>query len=225
LHLDKEKLNMGSNQLGVSKGFTVPQDFFTAATFGTCGGCATATWVVTGVLSGLFHADTGIVGLITAMIVAYAGLFLSGARQKSQYIITFFNGFLIYATVVGATSFLPYINQKTADVVQSTKPNITSSLTRPWIQDRNLISATKNLINVQQEQSTVIHELDRTITSTENSLKQEQNISAEIRTRLLNQLSDGKREIQTTREKIVPETNSLRRLGLTKLPIQTDSPR
>jgi hypothetical protein len=213
---DKEKFTMGSNHSGISKGFTLPQDFFTAATFGTCGGCAMVTWVVTGVLSGLFHIDTGIVGLIVAMIVAYAGLFLTSSRQKSQYIITFFNGFLIYATVVGATSFLPYVNQKTANVVQQAKPSLRNSLTRPWIYDRNLISATRDLIGIQKEQSSTINKLDKTITTIEDTLTREGTLSAESRTKMLSQLSEGKKDIQSTREEIKPSTMSLERFGLGK---------
>lgn len=205
---------MSSNDSAMSKGFALPQEFFTAATFGTCGGCAMITWVVTGVLSGLFHIGTGIVGLVVAMLVAYAGLFLSSPRQTSQYIITFFNGFLIYATVVGATSFLPYVNPQTASVVQQTKPDVKGSLTRPWVYDRNLLSATKGLIGIQQEQSSTINKLNETITTIESSLAQEQTLSAESRTKVLNQLSEGKRAIQTTREQIKPSTTLLKRFGV-----------
>ena len=58
-----------ANHSGTSNEFTLPQDFFTTATFGTCSGCAMITWIITGVLSGLFHINTGITGLIVAMIV------------------------------------------------------------------------------------------------------------------------------------------------------------
>lgn len=193
---------MAKNQNNGLRGFTLPQDFFTAATFGTCSGCAMITWIVTGVLSGLFHANAGIVGLIVAMIVAYAGLLLSSPRQKTQYIITFFNGFLIYATVVGATSFLPYVNQQTANVVEPTKPGVKASLARPWIYDRNLVSTARNLNNIQKEQSSTLEKLDKTITSIEGSLKQEESLSAQDRTRILNQLSRGKEDIRSARLRI-----------------------
>jgi hypothetical protein len=160
------------------------------------------TWIVTGVLSGLFHIDTGIVGLIVAMIVAYAGLLLSKPRQKAQYVITFFNGFLIYATVVGATSFLPYVNQQTANVIEPTKPGVKASLARPWIYDRNLVSTARNLNNIQKEQSSTLEKLDKTITSIEGSLKQEESLSAQDRTRILNQLSRGKEDIRSARLRI-----------------------
>lgn len=183
------------------------------------------TWIVTGVLSGVFRIDTGIVGLIVAMLVAYAGLFLSSPRQKSQYIITFFNGFLIYATVVGATSFLPYVNQQTANVIQQPRPSLRVSLTRPWIYDRNLVSATRNLISIQQEQSSTLDKLDRTITTIESGLKREDRLSAESRTTMLNQLSEGKKAIESTREQIKPGTTSLERFGLNRLPVRRDLPR
>jgi hypothetical protein len=205
---------MGNNHFDISKGFTLPKEFFTAATFGTCGGCAMVTWVVTGVLCGLFHFDTGFVGLIVAMVVAYAGLFLSSPRQKSQYIITFFNGFLIYATVVGATSFLPYVNQQTANIVEQTKPDVRASLTRPWIYDKNLVSATKDLISIQKKQSSTINNLDKTITTVESSLTQERTLSPESRTKMLSQLSEGKKAIENTRKDIKSSTIFLDRFGL-----------
>ncbi len=216
---------MSNNHNKTSTGFVLPQDFFTVATFGTCSGCAMITWIVTGVLSGLFHIDTGIVGLIVAMIVAYAGLFLSSPRQTSQYIITLFNGFLIYATVVGATSFLPYVNQQTANVVQQTKPGLRDSLTRPWISDRNLVSAAKNFINIQHEQSSALDKLDKTITTLESGLNQERTLSAESRTKMLIQLSESKKAIESTRAETKPNATSLERLGLGRLPVGRDLPR
>jgi hypothetical protein len=212
--LDKEIFAMGNSHSGISKGFTLPQEFFTTATFGTCGGCAMVTWVVTGVLSGLFHIYTGITGLIIAMVVAYAGLFLSNPRQKSQYVITFFNGFLIYATVVGATSFLPYVNQHTANIVEQTKPDVRASLTRPWIHDRNLVSATRDLISIQKRQSSTINNLDKTINNVESSLTRERTLSPESRTKILSQLSEGKKVIDNTRKDIKPRTMFLERSGL-----------
>jgi len=208
---------MGNNNRVISKGFTLPQDFFTAATFGTCGGCAGVTWIVTCVLSGVFHINTGIIGLIVAVSVSYVGLLLSNPRQRLQYVIAFFNGFLIYATVVGATSFLPYTNQQTASVVQKTKPDLRTSLTRPWIYDRNLVSATKDLISIQQEQSSTIDRLDKTITTIENDLTQKGKSLPESQTRILRQLSEGKKDIRSTREKVRPSTTSLERVGLTGL--------
>lgn len=91
------------------------------------------TWIVSGILSSLFHVNPGIVALIVAIIVAYVALYLSKPKEKWQYVVTFFNGFLIYVTVVGATSFPPYINQQTAGVVQKERPAIRTVLVRPWI--------------------------------------------------------------------------------------------
>lgn len=193
----------------------LPPDFFTGATFGTCSGCATVTWIVTCVLSGLFHINPGITGLIVAMIVAFAGLFLSSSpREKKQYIITFFNGFLIYATVVGVTSFLPYVNQQTATIVQETKPGLKGTLKRPWIYDRNLVSATKDLISIQQKQASTINKLDKTITTMESSLTRESMPTAESRTRMLSQLSESKNAIESTKAEIKPKISSLERFGL-----------
>ena len=216
-----------------NQGFTIPKDFFTPATFLTCGGCASVVWVVTGVLSSLFQSlfqinaerIVGLIGLIVAIGVAYLGLFLSKPKRKIQYVITFLNGFLIYATVVGAASFTPLINKQTANVVQQTKLDLRGILTRPWIYDRNLVSATRNLISIQQEQSSTLDKLDKTITTIESGLMREDRLSAESKTTMLNQLSEGKKAIQSTKDEIKPRTTSLERFGLSRLPVRRDLPR
>jgi len=110
--------------------------------------------------------------------------------------------------------FLPYINQQTANVVQQTKPDLKGSLTRPWIYDRNLVSATKDLIDIQQNQSSTINKLDKTITAIEGSLTREQMLSEESRANMLSQLSESKKTIASSKEQIKPGTTSLERFGL-----------
>lgn len=58
--IDRERFALGNNLPGISKGFTLPQEFFTSATFGTRGGCVLVTWVVMVVFCGLFNIDTKI---------------------------------------------------------------------------------------------------------------------------------------------------------------------
>src|SRR5512138_665778 len=95
-------------------GSSLPQEFFTVRTFRTLGGSAVVAGVVATVISGLFAFDPKIVGFIVCLSVAYVGLFLAKKRKGADYVVTFFNGFLIYFTLVGATSFYPYLNPKTA---------------------------------------------------------------------------------------------------------------
>lgn len=205
---------MSNNRNAVSQRFSLPQEFFTVATFGTASGCALVTWIVSGVLSGLFRIDPGFTGLIVAMVVAYVGLFLSKARQKEQYVITFFNGFLIYAMVVGGTSFSPYINRQTAKVVQEKRPSIKATLARPWIPDRNLLLATENLLEIREKQTASLDELDKTIATVKDSLAREVNLPAASKADLLERLSLGKTNIQSTRKRLESNITSLERVGV-----------
>ncbi len=174
----------------------LPADFFSASTFGTLSGCAVVTWVVTAVLSGVLRGDPKIVGLVVAIAIAYVGLFLSGQRGKEHYVVSFFNGFLIYLTVVGSTSFLPYVNPKTAGVVGD-KPR---EIARPWVPDRNLVAATKNLVAIKETQT-------RTLADVHRKLETTHTIPAAERAELLNTLKRNEVSVGV-------RTTSLRRLGI-----------
>lgn len=194
--------------------FAVPREFFTFETFGTAGGCALVSWVVSNTLSGLFHLNPGILGLIVSILVAYAALYLSKPKDPRQYVVTFFNGFLIYAMLVGATSFSPYVDQRTADVVQEKKPSIRTAFLRPWIPDKNVLAAARNLVEIQQEQRAALEALNGSISAVEDNVKKEADLPAASKTNLLGELSRARTNMKNTQERIQPNVASLDRLGV-----------
>jgi hypothetical protein len=146
---------MGNNAGSASAAGNLPSEFFSKGSFLTLTGSASVTWIVASVLCGVVNAKPETVGLIVAIVVAYVGFFLaSGPRKPVQYVVTLFNGFLIYATVVGGTSFLPLVNDQTAQSIQDDKPSIASVLTRPWVPDKNIVEAAKNLVAANEAQET-----------------------------------------------------------------------
>lgn len=204
---------MSNSHNAVSGGAQLPKEFFTIPTFGTLGGCALVTWVVSGVLSGVFQIDLKIIGLIVSVVVAYVGLFLSKDRQKAQYIITFFNGFLIYATVIGGTSFLPYINPETAKVTQEKELSIKTALTRPWIPDQNLVVATKQLLEINDEQANALNESKERIEEITRYTLEVTPPSTQ-RGELLERLSHSREIIEDTDLRVRPKVDALERMGV-----------
>jgi|GEM_PF-6331836 len=194
------------------KDFVVPKEFFTFATFETTGGCALVTWMVSNILCSVFHLNPGVLGLIVAMLVAYVALYLSKPTDARQYVVTFFNGFLVYATVVGVTSFSPYVDRQTADVLQQEKPGIRTAFLRPWIPDKNVLAAARNLVEIRQKQGAALQALNTKITAVEEDVKKEGPSAS--RTSLLEQLSSARTSITDTQKGIQPHVASLDRLGV-----------
>jgi len=129
---------MATNSVS-SGGFKLPTALFNVSTFGTLGGCASVTWLVANVLSGIVNLAPNIVGFAVSIIVAYVAAFLSGGINKKRYVVAFFNGFLIYFIVVGATALTPLINPETANAITEDSPSIVDNLTRPWFPDTNMV--------------------------------------------------------------------------------------
>jgi hypothetical protein len=153
---------MSSSAGAASASSNLPSEFFSKGSVLSLTGSASVTWVVASVLSGLVSVDPKIIGLIVAIVVAYVGLFLaSGPRKRIQYVVTLFNGFLIYATVVGGTSFLPMVNDQTAQAIQDQRPSVASVLTRPWVPDKNIVEAAKDLAVANEAQEVRIKALKR----------------------------------------------------------------
>jgi predicted PurR-regulated permease PerM len=173
-----------SNGQAAPKG--LPTEFFTAGTFGTLGGCALVTWVVTSVIAGLFKTDTAITGFIVAIIVAYVALFLSKKRSAAQAVVTFFNGFLIYLTVIGGTSFMPILNNNTASVIEDTTKSVGETLTRPWLPDRNLVKVSDNLLQISQKQDSTINEYELQVRELRTEIQNIQQLPPGTRNNLIN---------------------------------------
>lgn len=181
---------------GAPRTVQLPAELFSTSTFGTLGGCAVVTWVVTTVLGGLLGVDAKGLGLVVAIAIAYVGVFLSAEGGKRQYVVAFFNGFLIYLTVVGSTSFLPYVNRKTASVVDDKRPGVV----RPWVPDRNLVAATKDLLAIKETQS-------RTLTDLRLKLETTRAVPAAEKSELLRTLSKNQDVVRA-------KTSALNRVGI-----------
>ena len=85
-----------------------PGEYFDESSFKTLYGGVFITWVTTSIIVDILgFTDPKILGLIIALIVAFIGFFMSENRSVKKLVITPFNGFLIYLTIMGGTSFLP----------------------------------------------------------------------------------------------------------------------
>ena len=215
---------MDNNQNAGSGGIQLPKEFFTAATFGTVAGCVVIVWFVSGVLTSVFGIEPKIIGFIVSIVVAYVGLFLSKKRKKTQYVVTFFNGCLIYATVVGGTAFLPYVNNKTAKVVQKKSANVGEALATPWIPDPNLVNVTKTALDINkdlvEELSSVETQVDimrRTLTPTRLPSQVQQND-------FIDRLNETKLSIRKTDSIVTTKTDLLIHWGVKPLYDVPESP-
>lgn len=188
----------------------LPKEFFTASMFGSLMGCAVVVWVVSNVLSGVFGVEPKFTGFIVSIVVAYVGLFLSEERKKVHYVIAFFNGCLIYATVVGGTSFTPYLNSKTASKEQK-KTSIKTALMTPWVPDKNLVVANKNLFAIKEEQTRTLNEVEREIKEIRSTLERApEGISPDSRNELVERLNITERNIRETDSNVKVRTDLLR---------------
>jgi hypothetical protein len=81
---------------------TIPDDFFTVATFGTLAGSVGITTVATAALDKALRWSPAKTGLVMAFLVIIAGLFLADriADVKAD-VVGFFNAFLVYMSAAG----------------------------------------------------------------------------------------------------------------------------
>jgi len=81
---------------------TLPDDFFTIATFGTLAGAVALTTVVTGGLHKSLGWPPAKTGLLVALAVVAAGLFLADKISDPKAdVVGFFNAFLVYLSAAG----------------------------------------------------------------------------------------------------------------------------
>jgi hypothetical protein len=156
-----------SNGAEETGGQTIPKEFWTRASFGTVAGCAVVTWLVAGVLGDVFNIANGALGLVVAIVVSYARLFVGKKTQRtgSQMVLAFFNGFLIYATVVGGTSFMPFVNPNTAEPTAGGSQVARVSLTTPWVSDKNMVKKTRSQARVIDKVRMDLEEISNDIVS------------------------------------------------------------
>ena|ERR1700730_11895343 len=81
---------------------TLPDDFFTVATFGTLAGSVGITAVATGAIYKSLAWSPAKTGLAMAFLVIIAGLFLADKLTDAKAdVIGFFNAFLVYMSAAG----------------------------------------------------------------------------------------------------------------------------
>jgi hypothetical protein len=159
-----------------------PGDYFDENSFKTLYGGVFATWVSTNVIVDIWSAlDPKQIGLIIAIIVAFIGFLISERRNLKKLLITPFNGFLIYLTILGGTSFLPPpevevrpagINNETADV--RIAPD-RSAFTRSWGGDLQLVAEKQRLEGLHQnlvQSQQVLESENRQLTEVNRELVQ-----------------------------------------------------
>ncbi len=195
-------------------GSSVTQEFINVKTFRTLGGSVAVSGVAATVISGVFSLDPKIVGFIVCLCVAYVGLFLAKKRKRSDYVLSLFNGFLIYFTLVGASSFYPYLNPNTAaHVVADGATNAPASAFGPWVPDKNLVSASRDLVRVHHEQTAVLNTVQTNVVALESQIRTA-NIPQATKIELSAGLAANRNLILTTRTNISPRVRSLERMGI-----------
>jgi hypothetical protein len=190
----------------------VPQDFFTAKTFRSLGGSVVAAGVVATVISGVFGLDPKIVGFIASICVAYIGLFLTRRRKPVEYVVTGFNGCLIYFTLIGATSFYPYINKQTPAETTQAATNSASPF-RPWVPDPNMVEVTRTLHEVNQTQATALENTKSNLNVLETKV-QGLNISPVVKAEITASVMTNKHVIRAADTNIASRVASLRKFGI-----------
>jgi hypothetical protein len=139
-----------------------PGDYFDENSFKTLYGGVFVTWVSTNVIVDIWSAvDPKQLGLIIAIIVALIGFLISERRNLKKLLITPFNGFLIYLTILGGTSFLPPpevttqdipVNDTQTEVRESPETRERSAFFRSWT-DSQLSSEYSRLLTENQNLS------------------------------------------------------------------------
>ena len=201
---------MSNNNDTVSGKTKLPKDFFTASMFGTLMGSVIVVGVVSSVLSGVFNIEPKFTGFVVSIVVAYVGLFLSEEKEKVHYVIAFFNGCLIYATVVGGTSFTPYFNSQTAGKEHG-KISVKTALTSPWVPDKNMVVANKNLLEIKKEQTKALIEVEREVKAVRRTLEATpESISPDEKNEIMERLNSTERNIRETGSVVRIRTDLLR---------------
>ena len=171
-----------------------------------------AAGVVASALCGVFSLDPKITGLIASICVACAALFLPKKKpQRADYVVAGFNGFLIYLTLVGATSFYPYVNKRTAAEVGPGKAK--ASAFSPWVRDPNLVQANQNLAEISRAQAKAVTDVDANVAALERKV-QTLNIPPAVRKEIDTGFAASKNVVLTVRTSNAPRIKTLDRLGI-----------
>lgn len=75
-------------------------DLFTLDSFATLAGASFGVYVISSVIQHVFRFNPKWFGFVLSFLFSFLGVYLS-KKTGQYYILAFFNGFLIYANVVG----------------------------------------------------------------------------------------------------------------------------
>lgn len=84
----------------------LPKAFFTLESLATLAGATVATVLITNVLQSITKLNPKWIGFITAMVISFIGVIFSESPEPVNYVMAFFNGFLIYASSVGGMQII-----------------------------------------------------------------------------------------------------------------------
>jgi hypothetical protein len=129
----------------------------------------------------------------------------------ADYLVAGLNGFLIYATLVGVTSFYPYLNKQTAAEVSGGKAK--ASIFSPWVRDPNLVQANQNLVEISREQAKALTDVDANVATLERKVLA-LNIPPAARKEIDAGLASSKTLVLTARTSNAPRIMTLNRLGV-----------
>ena len=141
------------SQVGQTR-WQFPAGFFTGSSLGTLSGATALASLVTGTLRYIFgleqqDAAVRVIGLLVSIAVVYLAVFLTGTKQKKQYVIALLNGFVVFTTMTGLMAYTPYVNPNTGPVdatgktslsKEGQRPQFLATVFRPLVRDRNLVS-------------------------------------------------------------------------------------
>lgn len=150
-----------------------PGEYFDETTFKTLYGGALVTWITTSVIVDIFGlTNPKLLGIIIALLIAFIGFYLSDNRTMKKLVVTPFNGFLIYFTIIGGTSFFPPPEIKAERETAQTEQGIEIAddatqrtgltLTRQWNYDRDLHKQKQELVAERQVIRQRIEQMDLT---------------------------------------------------------------
>jgi len=162
---------MASNQNNDPNKIKKPNEFWTVASFENLAVCVGIAYIVTSVFVGLFKTPSQMTAFIVSIVVSYARIILTNKLGLKKVILAFFNGFLLYFTLIGATSHFSLVNEKTADQEYRKNKPIAAAFFTPIVQDRNVIKKANESIKKANSFQTENISLNKEIDSLKNSLE------------------------------------------------------
>lgn len=114
----------------------LPSEFFSSESILSLAGATLITTVITNSCQHAFNWNPKWLGLIVGIVIAVVGVVFTESPQPVNYIMGFFNGFLIYANATGimqmAGKSAPDPTPTRGDGLESFKPVINRRFNHKW---------------------------------------------------------------------------------------------